>query len=78
MRIALYLAALLLMGCDARVPETIDGAMQAYGQNRVAEAEGVLRKIAADPLERARQGPGPSPARPHRLADRRQSRTSAE
>jgi hypothetical protein len=53
MRISLYLAALLLAGCDARVPETVDGAMQAYSDNRVAEAESVFRKIAADPRSSA-------------------------
>ncbi len=58
MRFSLCLAALLLAACSDPVPETIDGAMQAYGQNRVAEAERILRKIAADPgssaLDKAR------------------------
>jgi hypothetical protein len=54
MRPALWLAALLLAGCTARAPETIDGAGQAYSQNRVAEAETIYRKIAADPASSAR------------------------
>lgn len=54
MRSALCLAALLLAGCGARAPETIDGAMQAYSLNRVAEAESIFRKIAADPNAAAR------------------------
>src|SRR5687767_11843757 len=54
MRSALCLAALLLAGCGARAPETIDGAMQAYSRNRVAEAESIFRKIAADPNAAAR------------------------
>ncbi|HEX8063486.1 MAG TPA: hypothetical protein VF535_09730 [Allosphingosinicella sp.] len=53
MRFALYLALLLLAACSDPVPETIDGAMQAYGRNRVAEAEAVFRKIAADPASSA-------------------------
>jgi hypothetical protein len=65
MRISLCLAALLLAACDGPVPETIDGAMQAYGQNRVAEAEAVFRKIAADPRGSARDK-----ARAHRQLGR--------
>lgn len=65
MRIALYLAALLLTGCDPQVPETIDGAIQAYSQNRVAEAEAILRKIAADP-----GSPAQDKARAHRQLGR--------
>lgn len=49
MRLAFCLGLLLLAGCSDPVPETIDGAIQAVGQNRVGEAEKVLRKIAADP-----------------------------
>jgi hypothetical protein len=65
MRNALYLAALVLMSCDARVPETIDGAMQAYSRNRVAEAEGIFRKIAANPRSSAQDR-----ARAHRQLGR--------
>jgi hypothetical protein len=58
MRFALGLALLLLAACSDPVPETVEGAMQAYSQNRVGEAEAVFRKIAADPassaLDRAR------------------------
>jgi hypothetical protein len=49
MRLTYGLGLLLLAGCSDPVPETIDGAIQAVGQNRVADAEKVLRKIAADP-----------------------------
>jgi hypothetical protein len=49
MRFALCLALLLLAACADPIPETIDGAAQAYSQNRVAEAEAIYRKIAADP-----------------------------
>jgi hypothetical protein len=49
MRLAYCLGLLLLAGCHDPVPETVDGAIQAVGQNRVADAENVLRKIAADP-----------------------------
>src|SRR5688500_17351956 len=54
MRSALCLAVLLAAGCDAPTPETIGGAMQAYSLNRVAEAESIFRKIAADPNAVAR------------------------
>jgi hypothetical protein len=54
MRFILSVAALLLAGCGGSAPETVDGAMQAYSQNRVAEAEAVFRKIAADPKASAR------------------------
>ncbi|HEX8238387.1 MAG TPA: hypothetical protein VF574_01470 [Allosphingosinicella sp.] len=55
MRFALGLAALLLLGCGSEsVPETIDGATQAYSQNRVAQAETIFRKIAAQPGSEAR------------------------
>ena len=54
MRLATCLAALLLASCSARAAETIDGAMQAYSHNRIAEAEGIFRKIAADPAASAR------------------------
>jgi len=49
MRSALCLAALLLASCTARAPGTIDGAAQAYSQNRIGEAEAIFRKVAADP-----------------------------
>jgi hypothetical protein len=58
MRLAYCLGLLLLAGCSDPVPETIDGAIQAVGQNRVGDAENVLRRIAADPgssiLDKAR------------------------
>lgn len=53
MRFVLCLAVLLLAACSDPVPETVDGAMQAYSENRVAEAEAVFRKIAADPASSA-------------------------
>ena len=53
MRFVLCLAALLLAACSDPIPETVDGAMQAYGQNRVAEAEAIFRKIASDPAASA-------------------------
>jgi len=65
MRLVLALALLLVGGCNAAVPETIDGAMQAYGQNRVAEAEAVFRRIAADPRTSAQDK-----ARAHRQLGR--------
>jgi hypothetical protein len=49
MRLVYCLALLLLAGCSDPIPETVDGALQAVGQNRVAEAEKVLRNIANDP-----------------------------
>lgn len=52
MRLACCLGLLLLAGCSDPVPETIDGAIQAIGRNRVGEAETVLRRIAADPGSR--------------------------
>jgi len=54
MRSALCLALLLLAACSDPIPETIDGAMQAYSHNRVAEAEAIYRRIAADPAASAR------------------------
>jgi hypothetical protein len=53
MRFGLGLAILLLAACSDPIPETVDGAMQAYGRNRVAEAETVFRRIAADPASSA-------------------------
>jgi hypothetical protein len=49
MRLIHCLGLLLLAGCSDPIPETVDGALQAFGQNRVAEAEKVLRKIGSDP-----------------------------
>ncbi|HEU0097226.1 MAG TPA: hypothetical protein VFQ67_00495 [Allosphingosinicella sp.] len=54
MRFVLCLAGLLLAACSDPIPETIGGAMQAYGRNRVGEAEAIYRKIAADPGASAR------------------------
>jgi hypothetical protein len=51
-RFALCLG-LLVAGCDSPAAETIDGAMQAYGKNRVADAEAVYRKIAGEPAASA-------------------------
>lgn len=65
MRFALCLAALLLAACSDPIPETVDGAIQAYSQNRVAEAEAVFRKIAADPAASPRDK-----ARAHRQLGR--------
>lgn len=49
MRSALFAAACLVAGCGGATARTVDGAMQAYGQNRVAEAERIFRDIVADP-----------------------------
>ena len=46
-------AALLLAGCNDQ-PSTYEEAVSAYGQNRVADAEAALRKLAGDP----KLGPG--------------------
>ena len=48
MRLIPALAALLLAACDAEIAD-VDGAVQAYNQNRVPEAEAALARIAADP-----------------------------
>jgi hypothetical protein len=53
MRLVYCLGLLLLAGCSDPIPETVDGAIQALGRNRVADAEKVLRKIAADPQSSA-------------------------
>lgn len=53
MRSVSFLALLLLAACDDPIPQTVGGAMQAYSQNRVAEAEAVYRRIAADPAASA-------------------------
>ncbi|HEX8449058.1 MAG TPA: hypothetical protein VF652_05660, partial [Allosphingosinicella sp.] len=65
MRLVHILGLALLAGCSDPVPETIDGAVQAVGRNRVAEAEKVLRKIAA-----ASGTPAEDRARAHRQLGR--------
>jgi hypothetical protein len=48
MRRSIFAAALLLTACNADA-QTIDGALTAYSHNRVADAEAILARIAADP-----------------------------
>ncbi len=48
MRRGIFATALLLAACNADA-QTVDGALTAYSQNRVADAEAILARIAADP-----------------------------
>ena len=45
----LFLIFLLAAGCSAADEQSLDGALAAYSQNRVADAEAILARVIADP-----------------------------